>query len=207
MKIGKHSIKTFVVCVQEYPERTKFILNHFNEVGLLNVNVWNGFNANLSGLVTTHTYDADNPNQNYRIGAKPVSTWISFYSLWQALTLLPDEIFLICEWDAKFHPNWKERSEKALNELPAGWGMAYLGSCCTEGKPKRHLIGDWYDVKGVMCGHATLVHRSALPILLSTQRKVFSPLDISVAEFAHPKMNVATLLPRCVDQWDTHIPN
>lgn len=206
MKIGKLNVRPFVVCVQEYPERTDFILKHFKEIGLGDVEVWDGFNANLSGLETKWTYEADNPGSSYRIGAKPVSTWISFYALWGALSLLPDESFLICEWDAQFHPNWRERTERAIKDLPDQWDLLYLGSCCTQGKEKKHVAGDVFKVKNVMCGHATIVRKKALSVLLKTQRRVYSPLDISVATYAHPHLDVNVLLPRCVDQFETHIP-
>ena len=45
------------------------------------------------------------------------------------------------------------------------------------------------------------------PAVLETQRKVYAPLDISLAlhTFSQEKLKVLTLLPRCVDQFDTSL--
>jgi len=207
MIIGNTKIRTFVVGLQEMPEKTDYIQKHCREAGIGEIEVFNGISAKESGLITKHTYERDNPGSGYSIGPKPVATWMSFYMLWSALNMQPDDVFLILEWDAQFRPNWKLRTEQALRDAPNDWDMIYLGNCCTNNKPKKQVKGELWNVLGVMCGHATLVRKKALPVLLKTQRKVYSPLDISVAEYAHPHLNVNVMLPRCCDQIETIIPD
>jgi len=205
MQIGKYKIRPFVVTVPEMPERTAFIMNHFKCSGI-QAEEFHGISGSLSGVETTHTYDLDNPGTNWRIGAKPTATWLSFYMLWSALNLLPDSHFLTMEWDAKFEPDWLSRVTAALNDVPPDFDMLFIGSCCCAGKIQKHIRGQVYDVRYPVCGHATIVAKKAIPVLLRTQRKVYAPLDISLLLHTLPLLKVYTVLPRIVDQFNTVIP-
>lgn len=206
--IGGHIIPTFVVTVQEVPEKTRIIQEHFSAMGL-NAENFNGISANESGLVTEHTYEVDNPGTGWRIGRKPTATWVSFYMLWSALNLLDYEYFFTLEWDSSLHPNWKERADKAMRDAPKDFDMLFLGNCCTRHGDGRiagnHVVGDLYDVRWPMCGHGTIIAKKAIPIILETQRKIYAPLDISLAFHTFPKLKVLTLVPRCIDQFDTFL--
>lgn len=204
MTIGEYRIRAFVVVVPELPQRTAFIQEHFKQVGV-EAEEFNGVSARESGLVTTHTYDLDNPGTNHRIGAKGTATWMSFYMLWSALNLLPEQYFLTLEWDAKFDIDWLAKAAQALRDVPADFDLLYLGSCCCGEKPTRHIKGDVYEVQYPMCGHATIVAKKALPIMLETQRKVYAPLDISLALHTLPLLKQYVVLPRIVSQWDTNL--
>lgn len=204
MLIGKHNVRAFVVTLQELPQKTQFIQNHFREMGLQAEN-FNGVNANISGLKTEHCYDLDNPGSNWNIGAKPVATWMSFYMLWSAMLYMPESHFLTLEWDAKFHPDWKARTIRALDDVPKDFDLLLLGSCCTKNPRKQHVNGEVWQVQWPMCGHATVVAKKAIPVLLETQRKVYAPLDISLALHTFPKLKVYTVLPRVADQFDTFL--
>lgn len=205
IKFKDWTIRPIVVTLQELPERTAFIQNHFKEIGL-NAENFNGISADVSGLVTSHTYELDNPGSEYRIGAKPTATWVSFYMLWSAMQYMDATHFLQLEWDAKFEPGWWKRTEQALKDVPKDFDMLYLGSCCTEGRPRTHVAGEVYDLKYPVCGHAVVIAKKALPILLSTNRKIFAPLDISIMLNSFPHLRVFTVLPRIASQFDTHLP-
>lgn len=207
MKLGELNVRPFVVTVPEENHRTIFIQKHFKEMGLEGVEEFAGISANESGVVTTHTYDIDNPGTNYRIGAKPTACWLSFYMLWSALNVLPDSHFLTLEWDAQFRPDWKYRTIEALRHVPKDFDVLFLGSCCTGGKPMKHIQGDIWEVKYPLCGHATIIAKKALPVFLQTQRKVYAPIDISLAFHTFPKLKVYTILPRVCDQFATAIPD
>jgi len=201
-QIGDKLIPAFVVTVQEVPQKTEFIQRHFAEMGLAATN-FNGISANESGIITEHTYEVDNPGSGYRIGRKPCATWLSFYMLWSALNLLDYEYFFTLEWDSKLHPDWKARADKAMRDVPKDFDMLFLGSCCTQNAPKTLVRGEVYDLKWPMCGQGTIIAKKALPIMLSKMRKVYSPLDIALKDYAFPHLKVFTLLPRCIDQFDT----
>lgn len=205
MKIGAYNIRAFVATVPEFPERTEFIQNHFKSVGL-QAEEFHCLNADLAGVSTKWTYERDNPGSGWRIGEKPTALWISFYMLWSALNLLPDSHFLTLEWDAQFKPNWKELTEKALNDVPSDFDMLFLGSCCCNGAWKQHVRGNVWEVKYPACGHATIIAKKALPVMLRTQRKIYAPMDISLMLHTMPLLKVYAILPRIVDQFNTVIP-
>lgn len=204
MIIGNYNIRGFVVTLQEYPAKTEQILKHFNEVGV-EAECFNGVCAGVSGLETVHTYDRDNPGTNWRIGPKPTATWLSFYMMWSAMQYMPEDYFLTCEWDAKFHHDWRYRTEKALRDVPPDFDLLLIGSCCCRNMKKTRVKGEVWDVRWPVCGHATIVAKKALKVMLETQRKVYAPLDISLMLHTFDKLKVMTLLPRCVDQFDTFL--
>lgn len=205
MELGPYKIRPFVVTVQEMPEREAFIQAHFRERGLA-AESFNGIHATTAGLRTIFPYEVDAPGSGWNIGDKPVATWLSFYMLWAALNLQPDSHFLTLEWDCKLPENWRERTERALHDVPPDFDMLFLGSCCCGDKPKNQVAGEVFDVRWPVCGHATVIAKKALPVLLRTQRKVYAPLDISVAFHTLPLLKVFTVLPRIAEQFDTVLP-
>ena len=206
MIIGQYNIRPFVVGIQEMPQKTEFILKHFRDVGLGEVEVFNGISATESGVETKWTYDVDNPGTGYKIGGKPTSTFLSFYMLWSAMLYMNDHYWLILEWDAKFDTDWRPRVEQALKDIPPDFDLFYIGNCCCKGKPVQHVKGDLYKMNQMQCGHATIVAKKALPIMLKTQRRIYAPLDVSLAFHTLPLLNCYALLPRAVSQFDTYLP-
>jgi hypothetical protein len=205
MIIANYNIRNFCVTLQELPEKWQFISKHFKEMGF-DCEPFNGISANESGLVTEHTYDVDNPGTNYRIGRKPVATWLSFYMLWSAMQYMNEHYFGQLEWDCHLVPNWRPRLEQALKDVPPDFDILMAGNCCCKGKPMKHIKGEVYEMKGANCGHFSIIAKKALPTLLSTQRKVYAPLDLSLCYHSFPRLKVYVILPRIADQFDTAIP-
>lgn len=204
--IGNLNIRSFCVTLQELPEKWDFIAKHFKERGF-NAEPFNGISAAVSGLKTLHEYNLDNPGGHWNIGVRPVATWLSFYMLWAAMNLLPNEHFFTTEWDCELPPDWRPRTEAALRDVPPDFDLLYIGSCCCQGHPNnRHIKGNVYETKNVQCGHCTIVAKKALPILLKTQRKVYAPLDISVQLHSLPMLKTFVVLPRIATQFGTNIP-
>lgn len=205
MIIGPYNVRPFVVTLQEMPQKEAFIQAHFKEVGI-QAEAFNGIHGVTSGLRTSFPYERDAPGSGWNIGIKPVATWVSFYMLWSAMNLMSEEYFWQLEWDAKFAPDWKIRADAALRDVPADFDMLLLGSCCCAGRPTTKVKGEVFEVKYPQCGHATIIAKKALPVLLRTQRKVYAPLDISMMLHSFPELKVYTVLPRIADQFDTNIP-
>lgn len=205
MRLGNINVRPFVVTLQELPEKEASIQSHFRSRGL-EVECFNGIHGVTSGLRTIYPYERDAPGSGWNIGVKPVATWLSFYMLWAALNLQSDSHFLTLEWDCKLPENWKDRAERALADTPADFDLLFLGSCCAADKPKTHVAGEVWDVRYPVCGHCTIIAKKALPVMLRTQRKVYAPIDISLAFHTLPHLKVYTVLPRIADQFSTNIP-
>lgn len=205
MKIGKFDIRPFVVTLQEMPEKEQFIQAHFKERGI-EAEPFNGISAAASGLRTVFPYEVDAPGSGWNIGGKPVATWLSFYMLWSALQFMDSPYFWTLEWDCRFPEDWRPRVEQALADTPKDFDILMIGSCCAEAGQKTHVMGNVWDVRYPQCGHSTILAKKAIPVLLKTQRKVYAPLDISVAFHSMPHLKVYTVLPRICDQFEKDIP-
>lgn len=179
-------------------------MQHFAE-RKLNVSLFNGIHAERFGLYTHHTYEVDNPGSNYHIRVESIGNILSHYMLWSALAMLWDDFFLVLEDDAKLEERWHIRLNDAISNTPHDFDMLYLGSCCCNGKPRTLVGGDVYEVRYPMCTHAYIVARKALHFLLSSQRKVYAPIDISLIFHSLPHLKVYTVLPRIADQFDVTI--
>jgi hypothetical protein len=204
MLIGKYNIRPFTVVLQELPEKEAFIRKHFMHVGMES-EYFNGISADVSGLRTLFPYEVDAPGSGWNMGSKPVATWLSFYMLWSAMNLLPESHFWQLEWDCHFPNDWRPRVEKALNDVPPDFDLLFIGSCCAENKPRTQIAGDVWEVKYPVCGHSTIIAKKALPIMLKTQRKVYAPLDISLAFHTLPLLKTYVVLPRICDQFNTEL--
>lgn len=205
MTISGYKIRPFLITVPEAPERTDFIMRHYAAVGF-ETEIFNGISSRDSGLVTTHTYEVDNPGSGYKIGKKEVAGWLSFYMAWSAMQYMPEKWFWTTEFDCEFQPNWRSRVEKALKDVPSDFDLLYVGSCCTKGKPMKHVGGDVYAMNQPQCGHSTIIAKKALPVMLATQRKVYGPLDVNLAAHTLSLLKVFVILPRVCGQVGTYIP-
>jgi GR25 family glycosyltransferase involved in LPS biosynthesis len=168
-----------------------------------------GVHAPKLGVDTTLPYEVDGgPGCGFKMGPKPTGCWLSHRTLWAALRLLPDPLFLVVEDDAKFPEDWAPRMEKAVADAGA-FDMLFVGSCCTQGKPRTHVAGDVWEVKWPCCTHGYIVRRTALETLIATQdeARCYAPIDISLGFHSFPRMSrVYTVLPRILEQFDTSIP-
>lgn len=199
-------MRTFCLCLPEYPQRIEKAKAHFKEMGVENVEFFAGIHAENAGLATSHTYEVDNPGTGFRVGYKITGIWLSHVMLWMHLSRLSDDRFLILEDDAQFQPDWKERFNKAMSELPGDFDFFHIGHCCVEGHPKTHIHGEVYDTKASQCTHAYLINRRVLPFLLRTIRKCYAPIDCQLVLEAFPHLRTFAMIPRCVDQFDTVLP-
>jgi GR25 family glycosyltransferase involved in LPS biosynthesis len=181
---------------------------HFAERGV-GAQFFYGVHADKLGVDTTLPYEVDGgAGCGYKMGPARVGCWLSHRTLWAALLLLPDDLFLVVEDDAKFPEDWRPRLERAVADA-GHFDMLFVGSCCTQGKPTKRIAGDIYEVKWPSCTHGYVVRRGALETLITTQdeARCYAPIDISLGFHSFSRMSrVYTLLPRLLEQFDTFIP-
>lgn len=196
-------MKTFVLCPQEEVDRKERAIEHFTQRGL-DVVFFNPLHAATAGFRTTQTYDQGNG----QMGPKQVGIWLAHWSLWNALQFLPDSHFFILELDAQFAEDWEPRLANALRAVPDDYDFLYVGSCCTADKPKRAMGAGVYEVRWPQCLHAYVVSKKVLPLLLSTLRRCWAPIDIQLTleVFPKPEVKCYCVLPRIVSQFNTVIP-
>jgi len=198
-------VRAICICLPEYPEKIEAAKKHFTERGL-DVEFFWGLNAPLAGLSTSHVYEYDHPGSGFRIGAKPVGCWLSHYMLWNCLTRLPDDQFLVLEDDAKLSEDFVDRFAQAMRDVPANFDFLHLGHCCLKGHEQTHVAGEVWETKRQMCTHAYVIRRWCLPLVLKTLRKVWAPIDIQLVLEVFPHLKTYAVVPRIVDQFGTDLP-
>jgi hypothetical protein len=204
MNIGGYAIRPFVVCIQELPERTDFILKHFKERGV-EAEIFNGISAKESGLVTEYPYEIDAPNSGYKIGRSPTACWVSMYMLWSAMLYMPQDFFWQLEFDCQFPQDWRPKMESIMRDVPPDFDIIMVGNCCAKDKPTRHIAGSVFEVKYPCCGHSSIIAKKALPVILKTQRKIYAPIDLSLIYHTFPMLKVYTVLPSLCSQFNTYL--
>lgn len=227
---------------QEDPTRHAAAQAHFQEMGV-HAEFIQGLHKETSGLTTDHPYMVDrgpgSPDEHvpFYIGKHPVNIWIGHWMIWNALLLSGDREWFVVECDAKFQVGWGKHFAMALLAAPRGYDLIYMGSCCTNGRPKESVSATWsappmydggtthglYRLAGTapQCNHAYVVTREAARILTTRLRQVWAPIDIQQASecwgdrlprspepfgVLERPLNVYTVLPRIVGQWNTEIP-
>jgi hypothetical protein len=197
-------MRTFCLTLYETPDRLEKCKKHFAECGIDAEFVY-GINAKTAGLKTINPYEVDAPNSGFNIGEHGVGIWCGFLIMYSILAHLPDEHFFVLEHDAEFEPNWKERFDKAMQDVPQDFDFLFIGSCCCKSFAfKQHIKGEVYRVKYPMCNHATVIAKKCLPYVIETlMKKCWAPLDIQLAREVFPQLKVYAIMPTAVHQFDT----
>lgn len=197
-------MRTFCIVLPETAALTAKAKAHFHSVGLDGVECFDGIHAQRAGLSTINVCEIDHPGNGWRMGFKPTGIYLSHFMLWAVLDYQPDSHFLVLESDAKLSVDWKSRMDQALRDVPTDFDLLYIGSCCCQDLPKSKVKGEVWRVCP-LCTHAYIVAKKALPVLRQELRRIYAPVDIAMQLHAAPKLNVYTVLPRIVDQFDTTI--
>ncbi len=200
-------MKNICLTLAETPHIEESARAHFAAVGFEDVAFYYGIHAATAGLLTNNTYEIDHPDEHFNMGPHGVGIYVSFRSLWAAMLLLPDEHFMLVEHDIQFHENWKQRFEKAMQDVPADFDFLLLGHCCTAGRPSNHINGEVWEVKYPLCNHAAVISRKCLRTLIEKCNRCWAPIDNQLFFEGYPHLKVYTLMPRLAEQNNTVIPD
>ncbi len=195
--------RTFVLTVDRPIQRFTEAAEHLDSIGI-KWERFNGFDNSKTRLNPVETFDLDRAGE--RIGPKHVAACLSHYLLWKVCSYLPEEEFWLLEYDVLFPPDWRERYQKIMEDVPDDWDMIFLGSCCCAGRETKHIKGEVYEVHWPLCGHAIAVRKKALPVLLEEHQRIYAPLDIALFLGALEKLRVYTVLPALIGQSGTPLP-
>ncbi len=185
---------------------------HFRERGV-DVQFFYGLDAPNLKIITTAVSPYGGriePPHGGRIDQRRVGNALSQRALWAACLLLPDDRFFLLEDDALFPEDWRAKLGEAFDHTPTDFDVLYVGSCCTKGRPTRHVSGPIYEVRWPLCTHGYIVngHR-VLERLIDTQDQIpcYLHMDVSLYYHSLPSLRVYTVLPRILGQFDTpHLP-
>lgn len=197
-------MKCFCLTLERTPQRTETIRQHFDEIGLTNVDFFYGLDGDQRWRTTTrHTYEVDNPGSNYHIGPITIALALSHYALWNhVLHIEGEDTFMIMENDCRFLNNWRSRLDSAVAHLPSGWGMLYPGSCCL--KLGKQVHEHLWEAAYAVCLHCYVINKWSAERLIDVNQRLWGPIDIAIQlESGLPRYAIH---PRICDQGSTVIP-
>lgn len=214
------SIPKLVLTLPESPQRRTAAEKHFAESGFGPVKFVSGINGAAFGVKTIFPYTLDDARDRppelagtFFCGHHECGIFLSHYMAWTLALHSGNAFTAVCEDDVKLLPGWKERLNKALNDCPS-FDWMFCGSCGATGAQKKHVIGEVWDAQYGCCNHFYIISKRGAAILVETQRRIWSPVDISVfmedpmggSKTAFHRMRVVTILPRVAEQFNTDLP-
>ncbi len=195
--------RTFVLTVDRPIARFVRCAEHLDSLGI-KWERFNGFDNTVCKLTPVETFDLDRVGE--RIGPKHVAATLSHIALWYVMMFQPEDSFIAFEYDVSLPPDFEARFHDEMSVVPPEWDVVMLGSCCTEGREKTHVGKNVYAIREALCGHAFLIRKKALPVLIREQQRIYAPLDIALTLGAFKKLNVFAILPSLVGQAGTPLP-
>jgi hypothetical protein len=142
------------------------------------------------------------------------SLCLNWLFLFQHLSLLNDEWFIACEDDINFSKDFYEKIEDVkIEAITLGMNFVYVGWLDKFPRPLKKLSKSISSVTfGFPYGtHCMLIHRSALEILIDTNRTIDDHIDIMIGKNSLPKLKWGVCDPSLVEQksqngtWNTSL--
>jgi hypothetical protein len=195
--------RTFVLTIDRQINRFDETVKHLDIEGI-EWERFDGFDNQRCRLNSKDTFDLDRAGE--RLEAKHVAATLTHWAAWKVAWYSSEDSWWFLEFDVRMVPDWSEQYERAMSVMPDDWQVIFLGSCCCKGRETTHVSENVYEVKYPLCGHAIQIRRSALPTLLHEHQKINMPLDIALYHNSLPKLRTYCILPRIIEQHNTHLP-
>jgi len=195
--------RIFILTIHSRQDKYDVTAHHLAEQGL-KCEPFYGFDREICKLLPMDTFDVDRVGDH--ISRSHVAACLTHYLCWKVLEYIEGDAFWVLEYDAVMDAEWRKKYEPAMASLPDDWDIVFLGSCCCTGRPQKKVGEFLYEVQWPLCGHALMIRKKALPVLLTDHMKIWAPLDIAMFKTSLPKLRVYTILPSIIRQRDTAYP-
>jgi hypothetical protein len=186
----------YVIYVEELQYRKNAILNSAKENNV-DITLWRGLYGNTSRLTSFY-------KNGEEMTKGRSSLCVNWLFLFQHLSLLNDEWFVACEDDIDFSKDFYEKIEEVKSEaITLGLNFVYIGWLGKYPRPLKKISKSISNVRegffpyGLQC---ILIHRSALEILINTNRNIDDHMDITIGKNSLPKLKWGVCDPSLVEQ-------
>jgi hypothetical protein len=186
----------YVIYVEELQYRKNAILNSAKENNV-DITLWRGLYGNTSRL-TSFYKNGEEMTKGHS------SLCVNWLFLFQHLSLLNDEWFVACEDDIDFSKDFYEKIEEVKSEaITFGLNFVYIGWLEKYPRPLKKIsksissVHEGFFPYGLQC---ILIHRSALEILINTNRNIDDHIDITIGKNSLPKLKWGVCDPSLVEQ-------
>jgi GR25 family glycosyltransferase involved in LPS biosynthesis len=122
--------------------------------------------------------------------------------VWTIIKHAGHEMAIVFEDDVLPCPDFSDKLEQVIADLPADWDLVYLGWLDSHPRVKKHISGNVYKMQiGFPFGtHALLVRDRGIQTLLDTNRICQSHIDLQLARRSLDKLNWYVVYPSVVRQ-------
>lgn len=185
--------RTFCISLKEVPNRRNRAEKYFSDIGL-DVAFFDGVYGEAFGVKTSIPNTDEIPGRECHISSGHIGKILSHYSLWNILLHQPEEEFLILEDDVEFSSGFKEKLIHFKQELPEDWQFVYVGYI-SDSKDPIKMITDHVGIQSVLGSFAYMIKKSAIPILMETNKVLWNHLDKQIKDRSIPKLKNYVLAP------------
>lgn len=196
--------KIFCITLKNTPKRREHAAKYFENHNL-DVEFFEGIHGETFGLKSTIPCNQDhnyNNTDNYYIGNGRVGCFLSHYMLWKTLSYLPYDEILILEDDCLLCDDFVTKFNYYKSQLPEDWQYVFVGHCCLSDDNQKITINENIITTVIppLCTHAYLIKKSSIPILLDTNDRVWTAIDIQIQLKSLKQLKHYIFMPQLVNQ-------
>lgn len=184
------NIITYVINLDESPDRLKFIGNQLSEANMdfIRFKAINGKGLNVNKLY------ADGLVTAKWLKRGQIGVALSHITLWKTIKNWEEDIAIILEDDAIIPKNFWTRLKICLEQLPDNWDMMFLGGTSIIGKKysKNLLTPTTVPTKGIyntgFFGY--MINKKSIKTLIKKSKPLVTAIDNQIKDHAFKDLNV-----------------
>lgn len=143
-------------------------------------NWFEGIHGVTFGLQTTHECAVDGKS-GWRISPGQVGLDLGHYMVWSHIWHSGYENAVIMEDDVVVVPNFKDKFDRVMQELPSDYDICFLGWLDTHPRIKTQVNGLVHKLNDIAFGtHCYVVSRNGVRKLLDTNRICWGHIDVQI---------------------------
>jgi hypothetical protein len=174
-------------------------MNAASEVGLEPTPFYGVFGQRMK-LVPKLPNEIECPGKNIFMTEGAVGCYLSHYTLWNVLSYLPEDEFLIFEDDAVFVDDFMKKYEDCYKKLPKNWDLVYVGWLPNGDDKSSVMVDEGISIRHPSATHAYLIKKSALSMALDSIQPCSSPIDLTIVRKLLPNLKFYVFDPSLVSQ-------
>jgi GR25 family glycosyltransferase involved in LPS biosynthesis len=191
--------RTFCITLKETPLRTRSFNDSAKTAGVTAELFYGVFGKKL-GMIPKYPNILESSNSEIFMTEGAVGCVFSHLTLWKALSILPENEFMVLEDDALFTEGFKDKFHSLYIKLPSNWEFVYVGWIPYGNDMIPVKVEEGISIQLPSATHAYLVKKSVLERLVDATYPIQSPLDLTLINKVLPTINYYVFDPSLVGQ-------
>lgn len=181
--------KTYLINLPERTDRLRFAKKQFAKAGIEMPMIYPAVDAKKLKLTGTELF-----NQGL------IGCFMSHYIILQHALLNGYKRIAIFEDDVVLVPDFKEKFDQAIEQVPAKWQLLYLGYYERYNKAKLQVSENITIPKNSWGTHAYMVQNEGIQMMFDNLQTIHAHLDVQIDERIVPKMYTYCVFPAICNQ-------